>query len=272
MIWSPVSSIITWSSLPYSLVLNVDKLKFGDFNFETFTTKNLHDGIKFEVFQFNVPRGNGTVFENRNFRQTEFQVNVLISEDTPEEFQTAVDYLYEKVHGVVDMLYYKRADGEIRKIEAIGNVKVEKEEHYNITWQNFVVTFRTYGDFWHSNVGQSYLTNITSDDTGYISNGGNVASQVRTYVIVNSASSLTSVSVTIAGVACVYTGALVANDVLLFDGVNKRVLLNWVEVDYDPSGTPQHEIEPGTSAYSIDCNGTFDLDIIMLYNKNYKNA
>lgn len=272
MLWSQISSIITGGIVPYSFLLSVDQLKFWSFNFEVFTTNNLRDGIKFEVYQFDIPRGNGVVFENRNFRQTEFKINVLISGTDAEDFQTKVDVLYEKVHGVVDTLYYKRADGEIRKLSAIWNVQVEKEAHYNITWQNFTVTFRSYGDFWHSNVGQSFIINITENDTGYITNGGNVVSQVRTYFIVNSESGLSNVSLTIAGVACVYDWNLNAWDVLLFDGVEKKVLLNGVEVDYEPSGTPQHEVEPGSSLYSIECNGTFDLDIIMLYNKNYKNA
>lgn len=170
-------------------------------------------------------------------------MSLLISGTSASDFQEKVDDLYEFVHGVYDTLYYKRASGEIRKISCLGKVKTEKEDHYNITWQVFTVTFKTYGEFWYASDLQTFAENFTADGSGFISNNGNVESKIRTYVIINSATSLTSVNLTIGGVSCVYTGSLVANDVLLFDGEVGELYLNGVAVDYS-GGTPQHEIAP----------------------------
>ena len=35
--------------------------------------------------------------------------------------------------------------------------------YYNITWQVFTITFKTYGDFWHTTEPQSYAGNFTAD-------------------------------------------------------------------------------------------------------------
>jgi len=271
ILWSQLTSQVTGTTSPVLFGFDIEKMKFWTYVLNCVNPKNLKDGIKYELFQFNIPRGNGTVYENNNYRQTEFPMSILISESTPALFEEKVDELYEKVHGEVEFLYYKKSNGEIRKISCIGDVKGEKEDHYNITWQVFTITFKTYGDFWHTTEPQSYAGNFTADGSGFISNNGNVESRVKTYVIVNSESGLSSVNLTIAGVSCVYTGALNAGDVLLFDGESNKLLLNNVPVDYS-GGTPQHEVAPWSNAFSIDCNGTFNIDIIMLYNQNYKNA
>ena len=276
MIWTQLTGQIAGGILsggaiaPVPLTLTVASVRFGDYDLDCFVTRNFHDGINFEMSQFKIPRADGNVLESKYFRQTQFTLSILIQGTDAEDFQSQVDDLYEKIHGVEDLLYFKRADGEIRQIDAVGDISVESENHYNITWQRFRITFSTFGDFWYSNTSQSYTNNITASGTGFVSNDGNVTSLPQAYFIFNSAAAVTSVSFTMAWVNCTYTGAIATGDVLCFDSLNRQVTLNGAAVDY--TGTPQQDLDPGTNSWETTITGTFNVDLLFIYRQNYKNV
>lgn len=227
-------------------------------------------GIGLAVSDFPVPRDHGTTHESTFFRRGEFGIVFTIIGTSRSDFETKVDAMFKQIHGVKDFVRIKKASGEIRQIEAVCEVTAANEEHYNITWDTFTATFNTVGDFWHSNVNQSKVLNMTSNTTDTVLNGGNAISRPETYFIYNTASSVTEVKFIVNNIACTYTWTASAGDVFIFDCINKVLTKNGTEVAY--TWTIQLELAQWANTVQYQSNGTFDIDIVTIYRKNYKNG
>ena len=140
--------------------------------------------------------------------------------------------MMERVHGIKSLFKIKKASGDIRQIEAVGKVTSVREEHYNITWEDFTVSFETFGNFWFTDQSQSKNINITSDTVDNLQNLSNVNSEPQIYYSFVSASGVTGAELEINGISCIYTGTINTGDVLVFDCIEKQLFLNGSIVEY----------------------------------------
>lgn len=182
---------------------------------------------------FNIPRDHGTGFLSKFWRKKTITLTGHLSCTTKGELDLLLDDVKKNLDIVNQGVFKYRSNGIYRQIKATMTKFQAKREHYHLSFVPLVITFETNEPFFYNTVPGTLLANVTtSPHTEDITLLGSEGSKPQLYLAFTSATTVTSASVAINGRTITYTGALVTNDVLLFDSLTRTVSLNSTEVDY----------------------------------------
>lgn len=230
-----------------------------------------------KVNVWNMPGINLLTYENpksdwgglldRFYKQRTITIAWHIHTETSKELNNRIDALKKALsikQGYLDMRFW----GEYRRILCtLTNSDIINREHYDITHANFTLTFRAEKPFWSERTRESILfeavdTEINED----IYNTGSEYSLPIINILVQSETNLSSITVWIGDDALTVTTSFEANDILKIDTDNKTVTLNDNSVDFTWKFP---RLESWVNNLNVVWEGTYSLDISLLYPKNY---
>lgn len=262
-------------SIAYSWT--VPTVSLEDISFDGFGLQN----SKIIVSKFNVDdtpdvdysdvptaRADGVTFLSKYWRKRKITVSGYIKDDTKALLDAAMDTAKRNLRKSDAIFRYKIGDDSFRQVLATMTSIKFSREHYHVTHCPFSIEFETSEPFIYNSVLDTSLleTVTTSPIVTEIYNDGSEVSQPQIYLIFNSSVAVTSVSFNLGGRTIAISETIATNDVILIDSLNKIVTINGVLKDY--TGTfPILDI--GTNILTFTVNGTFSMDISMLYRRNF---
>lgn len=257
------------SSLP-PIYYTQDDIVFNGFSLANGSTivcnqinyDNLGD-IDYNTFKY--PRSNGGGVVSKYHRSRTVQARFTLRSSTANELNSLIDSFKKwlrKTEGNLDI----RVNGEIRRVKATVTDIAFDREHYNITFIQASVTFRTVEPFFYNTYVQSwYYEGRTVSFFEEIVNEWSAESNPAFYFLLRTGSATTQISVWFGNTITV-NGSFVAGDILVIDSENKRVLKNSVEIDYDGTFPV---FTPGACQFYIGITWTTLADITLVLPKNF---
>lgn len=264
--WSPIGD--SWT-IPTVSLEDISFDGFGLQNSKIIVSKiNVDDTPDVDYFDVPTARADGVTFLSKYWRKRKIIISGYIKDETKALLDTAMDELKKNLRKSDSIFRYKIADDSYRQISATMTGIKFAREHYHITHCPFTIEFETLEPFiYNSQLENSLVETVTASPlVTEISNEWSEISQPQIYLIFNSATSVTSVAFDCGGRTLTISETVTNNDVILIDALEKNVTLNGVVKDY--TGTfPFFNI--GTNILTFTINGTFSMDISILYRRNF---
>lgn len=141
------------------------------------------------------------------------------------------------------------------------------ENHFNITWMDFVLLFYTY-DYMQDSTPVSDSFNVTTSPTSWnISRLGTANAKALFSINFTAATGVNSLTLDVDGVSVTLNTTIAAGDVILIDGVNRFVKKNGAIVGFFGI-IPK--IKKSLSVATLTANGTFAANVLYQYNPAWK--
>ena len=205
---------------------------------------------------------------NYFFRTKTISLNWYIKSDTAENLNIAID-TFKKVLWENNKDLDIKVNWNIRRAKAscINMDSLFDRQHYNITFLNFSITFRVVSEFFKELQRQTQsLLWYTWTFTEEIVNRWTVKTNPMFGILLNSATSVTSINITMWNNSITVLDTYSASDVIQIDCQNKTVKINSIEVDYTWT-FPILEVWVNSYTFTIDWTVNFDLNLS--YFNNY---
>lgn len=264
-----------WSAIGESWIIptvSLEDISFDGFwlqNSKIIVSKiNVDDTPEVDYSDVPTARADGVTFLSKYWRKRKIIISWYIKDDAKVLLDTAMDDLKKNLRKSDSIFRYKMADDSYRQISATMTSVQFSREHYHITHCPFTIEFETSEPFiYDSSLETSLVETVTTSPlVTEITNEWSEVSQPQIYLIFNSATSVTSVAFDCGGRTLTISETIATNDVILIDSLNKTVTLNGTLKDY--TGTfPFFDI--GTNILTFTINGTFSMDISILFRRNF---
>jgi len=269
MIWSEIVALVPLAYAPSPSVLS-----YSDFQIWTFSlvwdgytvTKINHDDlwdVNYETY--NNPRSNGGWVLGRYYRGHSITIDITVTGDTPAQLQNRIDEMKKWIAWLEDYLYIRTPVDQRRIKGTVVSIDFGRE-HYQVTYVQAKITFRTVKPFFEAITGQS-LSRI-ADTASFLDefiHAGTATTLPRIYMIFSSAT-VSALQITISGVAFNILESITSGDTLIIDSDTKTVTINGTAVDY--SGIFP-EFAPGANSISVTITGTCTVDTTIICAKTY---
>lgn len=202
----------------------------GNYNVKTIKHEENSDR---DAFSYSLARERGNILVNTNFKTKQITINGIITGADQATLETNIDTFRELVSREAKNLDITYSTGTRRYVATATDLQIDRD-FYNLSYAPYTLTFLV-----PSGVGiDPNLTTVTDNgktaasvtETPTIT--GTIAPMPLITLTFTAASSATAVSITLNGNVVTLTNAIAANDVVIFDMVNKKVTLNGVEKDY----------------------------------------
>ena len=260
LIWeSPVITLATW----WNIVFNNYNLQTDNIVTNKITVDNFPD-VNYE--DFNIPRGDWMGFLSKFYRSRNIEITWFLKHTTELDLQLLIDE-FKKNLSQTNWIFKYITNWEYRQIIATAiNVNIPKE-HYNITIVPFSISLKTLESYFYLVDNQTTTDSwSTSPRTIQVNNLWSAVSLPQCYLTFSWVSWTNSVAFNLWNRTLTYTWTINNTNILLFDCLNKQVLLNWVVVEY--SWTFQ-QLEIWVNSLIFTINNTFTCDYIISYRKNF---
>lgn len=180
---------------------------------------------------------------------------------------SAIDNLKWNLDWIEGYLQVKFGDSYRRIKATVSNIDIPRR-HYNINYITFSISFLCKEPFFSDipSLESTFLGKTTSFQDG-ISYAWTGETPTRTNIVFNTASWVTSVAMTVEGKTVTLSQTINSWDVVVLDGEKKSVTVNGVEKDY--LGIFK-ELMRWNNIVTFTINGTFNIDVSVLYRKLYK--
>lgn len=257
-------------SLGYAFASN-DNISFNGFGLQNATyciqSTNRDDIAKIDIVNFDRPQLNGGFVLNRYYRDKIITMTGSIKWASEALLITAIDNLKGELDGIEGYLQVKFGNSYRRIKATVSNIDIPRK-HYNIDYITFSISFLCKEPFFSDipSLESTFLGKNASFQDG-ITYTGTGESSTRTNIVFNSASWVTSVAMTVEGKTVTLSQAINTGDVVVMDGERKSITVNGVETDY--LGTFK-DLVNWNNIITRTINGTFNIDISVLYKKLYK--
>lgn len=228
---------------------------------------NKRDIFRTDLQSFDYPVSNWKWYVSNYYRWRTIELDMIITCETAWEFNELLDLMRWKLaRNNVELK--EKINWEYRTIRVTTTNLPLNKQYYNITYLPFTVTFEALEPFWYDEkfTVASYL-DTTTDIQEEIVNEWNVEVDPIIRYVFKSATGTTFVKAEISSFYIQVNETFNAWDVLEIDCKEKEVKLNWVIVDYDWTFP---EIETDSNIVKFSSNWTYNVDINILYQKNYK--
>lgn len=272
MLWNTIAWLpIAWTLLSGASVSEW-WIIFNWFNlldcWELATQWNYDDINWIQLDTYNAPRTDwgGKLWYYINWKSIVF--DMIIKEDTEEELNSQIDLLKKKL-AKEDWLLEININWEYRVWTAYltsltFNRDFEKKTIQNNVQATFTLLNHLYSSEWDA-ISQLWITsNSLAMD---IDNNGTTECFFKTAIVFGAGNSwVTDISIVKDWYTLEVTNTFNDWDLLVIDWVNKEVLLNTVAIDYNGAFK---ELETWSNPFTININWTVNVDITVLFNKNY---
>jgi len=230
-----------------------------------------HDDLwSIDLNTFDLPREDGGGVLWHYYRSKTIEFSVTLKSETSAWLNELIDDFKRNTRETEWRLEIK-IDGIIRRATAsITSLKFNRQ-YFNITFCTDInISFQTmdphrqlkdYTSITYNNKTATFQEEIT--------NNGSEDTYCKYYFIFNSGtSSLWSLAITIKWYILQVTWPFDTNDILIIDGENKTVTLNWVDIDYT---WIFQKLEVGSNPVYFTFTGwTVDVDVTNIYTKKYR--
>jgi hypothetical protein len=205
---------------------------------------------------------------NYFFRDKTITLNWFMKSDTAENLNISIDTLKK-------VLWENNKDLDIKvnwtirraKASCINIDSLFERQNYNITFIWFSITFRVVSEFFKELQRQTQsLLWQTATFTEEITNRWTVRTNPVFSILLNSVTSVTSISIAMWSNTITMLDTYSASDVIQIDCQNKTVKINSVEVDYTWTFPV---LEVWVNSYTFTINWTKNFDLNLSYFNNY---
>lgn len=209
--------------------------------------------------------GNNSSFS----RDNTFSVSWYLTADTWEELVNQKDILKSTLS---EQNQYLQVNfwGNIRRARAYvtGLESIFNEQHYNITFVPFQITFTILEGYWEDVALTSELfSGITTSFTEELINNSTFNECRPTINIVfNSTSSTTNLTFETGDFSISIDNTFNDNDILIIDSFNRDVTLNGSSIDFDGVFPI---LSKGNNSFNITSNGTYELTAAVSFRKTF---
>ena len=260
----------SWNALPWIIW---DRFIIGWYNIHNLWLKtwifviDKYDWFKTSLRWFDFPNDDWKGYISNYFRWRSIKLKVLVRWENETEFNKKLDEVRKFVAKNQVYLEEKVNDSYRRIMVNIISCPIDKK-YYNVTFLEFTIEFTALEPFWYDrdNTTISFLS-VTSNLQEEITNEWTADIYPKINLGFTSASWTENVSVKIWDTEISINETIQNNDILIFDCLNKSVLLNNTEIDYNWT-FPKMEVWTNIINFTIDW--TFEADINILYKKTYK--
>lgn len=177
-----------------------------------------------------------------------------------------IDLLKSKVLEPKKLLIIKEGSQQRQALAVCKKVSLG-ENHFNIEWIDFVLTFYTYDYMQDSTQVSDNFTVSSSPFSWNISRLGTANAKAIVAVTFSAASGVNSLALSIDGVSVTVTGAISAGDTILIDGTEKTIKKNGAIVGFFGI-IPK--IKSSTAVATLTVNGTFTASVLYQYHPAWK--
>lgn len=267
-------AITTVASVPLAYAPAPALLSYSDFQIWTFSlvwdgytvTRINHDDLGDMNYEtYSNPRSNGGGVLGRYYRGHQITIEVTITWDTPAELQNRMDDMKRGIAGLEDYLYIRTPVDQRRIKGTVVSIDFGRE-HYHVTFVRAKITFRTVKPFMEAITWES-LSRIwdTASFLDEFLHLGTAETLPKIYMVFSSAS-VSSLTITVSGVAFNVLEVITSWDLLIIDSEEKTATINGLVVDYSgifPTFTP------GANSISVTFVWTCTVDTTIVSAKTY---
>lgn len=219
------------------------------------------------LLTYDNPKSDGWWLLDRFYKQRTITLIGHIHAWNIKEMEQRIDAL-KKALSIKQWYLDVRFGTEYRRILCtLTNSDIINREHYDITHANFTLTFRAEKPFWSERTWESILFEWVEDEINEdVYNSGSEYSLPIINILVQSETNLSSISVAIGDDTITVPYNFDANDILKIDTDNKTVTVNDDSVDFTGKFP---KLESWVNNLNVVGEGTYTLDVSLLYPKNY---
>ena len=219
------------------------------------------ESILFETYDIALANGGG--MNGYKMKPKRLRVEGVITADSASELEDAIDQLkYAVLQNQKTLTYTKQNGVVVQAVASCTNLSVLRKP-YHITFCPVNIEFTILDPFLYwTTVNETTDYWNTADFSGTCSVlEGNYEAYPIAYITYNSATSCTTLSFTLNGQTITLTDTFIAGDLIIIDSKTKEVSKNSVAwQDY----TGEFATLPlGDTAYSVDSDGTFNIDLVI---------
>lgn len=248
-----------------------DEIIFNDFwlqNQYFITSKtNFWNMPQTNLLTYSNPKNDWGGVLDRFYKNRVITMEWTIIASDADDLENKIDALKKALSVKTGYLQMKIWSKYRRILCTLTNQDIIDRSHYDITRGKYKLTFTALDPFRSEKEWTSILYSwINADINEDIINEGSEYSNPIINILVNSASGVSELKNKIGENELVVNQPLQAGDIFEINAITKTVSINGVSVDFSwrfPN------FESGLNTYSMDCNGTFNFDIAVLFPKNY---
>lgn len=219
--------------------------------------------IKFESEQINIDEG--AIFNIQEGVKI-IEINWTLKKSDRGELLAEIDILKAALANKNQKLIIKEWDQK-RQYSAVRSKLALGENHFNIAWMEYTITFITY-DF-----GEDYETISDTVIVGSSPYNMNISrswtAPAKSYFVMTfaSATSVTSIWINIWWNTVTILWTFAANDVVIIDWINKKITKNW-NIIWFSGVIPRLESSSNDTTFTI--NWTFSVEIVYQYHPSFR--
>lgn len=248
-----------------------DEIIFNDFWLQNqyFVTNkiNFRNMPSIDLLTYSNPKNDGGGVLDRFYKERSITMEWTILWKDAEDIETKIDAMKKALSIKTWFLQMKIAWKYRRILCSLTNSDIINREHYDVNRWTYKLKFTALDPFRSEKEWTSKLFSwVNADINEDIMNEWSEYSNPIINILVNSASSVTTLKNKIGDNELIVTQSLTGGDIFEINSIAKTVTINWNSVDFSwrfPN------FQSGINTYSMDCDWTFDFDIAILFPKNY---
>lgn len=253
----------------FNYTTSVENVTFNWYWLQNASILTLFVNRNYNAVEYNksaIPQGDWDNYISAFNRWRTFEVDFAIKWANQIEVDTLLD-LMSTALSYKEWVFKFLSSWVFRQINAtMTSINISERTCVYITW---TLSFNTSEPFWYaSNLKQSLTLSQTTSAFTVQANNIWLVSLPQIYLQFKASWNvwITSIGLVLNNRTITFTWSITNNDILLIDNLNKEILLNGVLQDY--TGTFS-SLNTGVNSLIFTINGTFNVDVSVLYRDNY---
>lgn len=231
------------------------------------TEMNVWNMPKINLLTYDNPKNDWWWVLDRFFKQRTISLSGRVKWDSDEDIEDKIDNLKKALSVKTWYLDWKVKWVYRRILCSLTNSDIIDRKHYDIDHWKFKLTFTALEPFWSEKVWNTVVFEWVNDEINEdINNEWSEYSNPIFNILVNSASWTNQLKVKIWDNQIIIEKSISTNDIIEINTVTKEVLINEQSVDFSGKFP---RLESGVNWLNVISNGTYNLDIAVLFAKNY---
>lgn len=241
---------------------------FGLLNETYVTTRlNVRNMPSINLLQVSNPKSDWGILLDRFYKDRSITIEGHIRAENYEEMQKKIDALKKAIATKQGFLEFKFGESYRRILCTLANSDIISRESYDVDHGKFTLTFRAEKPFRSEKQRGSVLFQGVNDEiNGDVFNEGSEYSEPIINVLVNSASGANELSIAVGKEAIKIAKNLNANDIIDINTEEKTVVINGQPTDFSGKFP---RLQAGLNILNLKANGNYNLDVSVLFPKNF---
>ena len=231
------------------------------------TSLNVRNMPSINLLQVSNPKSDWGILLDRFYKDRSITIEGHIRAENYEEMQKKIDALKKAIATKQGYFEFKFGESYRRILCTLANSDIISREHYDIDHGKFTLTFRAEKPFRSEKQRGSVLFQGVNDEiNGDVFNEGSEYSEPIINILVNSASGASELSIAVGKEAIKIAKNLNANDIIDINTEEKTVVINGQPTDFSGKFP---RLQAGLNILNLKANGNYNLDVSVLFPKNF---